>query len=227
MGRQRTNYTFSNVPKDWNDITLKQFQDLSRLYKSEENISDAKLIAFFTNCKEDYVKDAPVAVISEVMNYLSFINTSISDEVKNTITYEEYTYKINSEEELKFGEYVDVQTVLQNDSDNFAAVLGIICRKENEVYDDDFISMTLPNRIEMFENMPITNVQPLINFFLKRSLALMPIILQSSVKEQINQLVSSTETFLKNGGGKKHSILSRMKTQRKLKKYKKCISQLS
>lgn len=227
MGRKRTNYEFSNVPKSWNDITLKKFQELSRLYKEHEQITDIQLIAFFTDKKEEYVKDAPVAVINVIMQYLDFINQPLDDTTTaTTITINDTEYQINTQDHLKFGEYVDVQTVLKDDGDNLAAVLGILCRKKDEEYNDEYIAKTLPERIKMFEELPITILQPLINFFLTCCIQSAILTQASSTKNLVNQQVQHIENFVRNGGGKKRSILWRMKTLQKLKKYKKAISQV-
>lgn len=226
MGRHRTNYNFTNVPKSWNDITLAKFQELSRLYKNNEQITDSQLIAFFCDVEESYIKDAPVAVINEIMQYLDFINHPISDEESSSIAIDGETYKINTQDELKFGEYVDTQTVLKDDQDNLAAVLAILCRKEGEVYDDEYIAKTLPQRIKMFEELPITILQPLINFFLTCCIQSAILTQASSMKNLANQQVQHIENFLRNGDGKRHSFLWRMKTLRKLKKYKKAIVHL-
>lgn len=227
MGRKRTNYEFSNVPKSWNDITLKKFQELSRLYKEHEQITDIKLIAFFTDKKEEYIKDAPVAVINVIMQYLDFINQPLDDTTTaTTITINDTEYQINTQDELKFGEYVDVQTVLKDNEENLAAVLGILCRKKDEEYNDEYIAKILPERIKMYEEMPIVEVKPLINFFLECCLQSAIHIQQSSIKNLANQQVQHIANFLKNGDGKKRSILWRMRTLQKLKQYKKAILQL-
>lgn len=227
MGRKRTNYEFSNVPKSWNDITLKKFQELSRLYKEHEQITDIQLIAFFTDKKEEYIKDAPVAVINVIMQYLDFINQPLDDTTTaTTITINDTEYQINTQDELKFGEYVDVQTILKDDQDNLAAILAILCRKKDEEYNDEYIAKILPERIKMYEEMPIVEVKPLINFFLECCLQSAILIQQSSIKNLANQQVQLIENFLKNGDGKKRSILWRMRTLQKLKQYKKAISQL-
>lgn len=226
MGRHRINYNFTNVPTSWNNITLKKFQELSRLYKNNEQITDIQLIAFFCDVEESYIKDAPVAVVNEVMQYLDFINQSISNEEKSSITIDNTEYHIDTQDQLKFGEYVDVQTVLKDDADNLAAVLAILCRKKDEEYNDEYIAKTLPERIALFEEMSIVEVQPLINFFLKCCIQSAILTQTSSTKNLVNQQVEYIENFVRNGAGKKHSFLWRMKTLQKLKKYKKAISQL-
>lgn len=226
MGRPRTKYNFTNVPTSWNEISLKKFQELTQLYEDDNTPSDIELIAFFCNVNKNYIKDAPIAVVNEVMNYMSFINTPIDEASDNKIVIDNEQYQINTQDDLKFGEYVDIQTVIQNDKNNLAAMLGILCRKEGEVYDDDYIAKILPKRIEMFESLPITAVQPLINFFARCLLTSAITTQQFSLQKLVSQQAELIEHSLKNGVGKKHSLVSRQMILRKLKKYKKIISQL-
>ena len=226
MGRHRTKYNFTNVPKDWNDISLKKFQELTKLYEDDNTPSDIELIAFFCNVETEYVKDAPVAVVNEIMNYMSFINTTISEVSDNKIVINDEEYQINTTDDLKFGEYVDLQTVIQNDKNNLAAMLAILCRKKDEEYNDDFIATTLPSRIEMFESLPVSQVYPLVNFFANCLLVSATISQQYSLKNLVNQQAELIEHSLKNTGGAKRYSLSQVMTLRKLKKFKKLISQL-
>lgn len=226
MGRHRTKYNFTNVPKSWNDISLKKFQELTQLYENDNTPSDIELIAFFCNVETDYIKDAPVAVINEVMQYMSFINTPISETTDNKIVINDEEYKINTTDDLKFGEYVDLQTVIQNDKNNLAAMLGILCRKKDEDYNDDFIASTLPSRIALFESLPVTAVYPLVNFFAQCLLVSATISQQYSLKNLVNQQAELIEHSLKNGDGKRHSLVLRKMILQKLRKYKKLISQL-
>lgn len=226
MGRHRTKYNFTNVPRSWNEISLKKFQELTKLYEDDNTPSDIELISFFCNVDESYVKDAPIAVINEVMNYMNFINTPISEATDNKIVIGNEQYQINTQDDLKFGEYVDIQTVLQNDKNNLAAMLAILCRKEDEDYDDEYIATTLPKRIKMFESLPVTDVYPLVNFFAQCLLTSAITTQQFSLQKLVSQQAELIEHSLKNGAGKRHSLVSRKMILRKLKKYKKAIAQL-
>ena len=53
------------------------------------------------------------------------------------------------------GEFVDVEGLIKDDKYNYAALLGILCRKDKEIYDDDFIADKLDDRIKMFEELSI------------------------------------------------------------------------
>ena len=128
-------------------------------------------------------------------------------------------------EDLKFGEFVDVQTILDSDRTNFPAILGISCRKDKEVYDDKYIAEILPKRIEFFSNLPVTKVYPLVGFFLNLSL-LSEKNMESylaNLKNQANHTLQHYINSLKDGGGKKRSLKSAVKTLQKYQQQIKCI----
>ena len=76
------------------------------------------------------------------------------------------TYMVNYQSKLKTGEYVATDAVIKSDAHNYAAILAILCRKENEAYDSKYENEVLPSRVEMWEKQPITKVMPIVNFFL-------------------------------------------------------------
>ena len=131
-------------------------------------------------------------------------------------------------EKLKFGEYTDANTVMANDKFDYASLLAILCRREGEIYDDDYIAEHLDERTEMWNNQPITKVYPLVCFFLTLS-ALSGKHLERYMTEgeqAIDQLLTHIEDSLKSGAVKKFS-LNYVKARWKLKKLRKCMSQLS
>lgn len=111
--------------------------------------------------------------------------------------------------------------------DNIPAILGILCRKENEQYDDEFIAHKLNKRIDMFNKQPMTKIQPLISFFLHLYL-LSKTTTQPFLENQITQLnhiLKHTEDSLKHTLGKRRYLNWQMIKLWKLKKSLKSISQ--
>ena len=154
------------------------------------------------------------------MDNLQFLSETITDKSSNKIEIDNITYQVNYLEELKFGEYVDVNTVLDADKSNFPAILGILCRKEGEIYDDNYIATELTKRIEMFGKQPVSKVYPIINFFLMLSLTSennMKSFLEN-LKDQANRIVTHYINSLKNGDGRKHFLNWRMRKLKRLLK---------
>ena len=161
MGRPRQNFKF-NLPEKWDDITLQKFIELQSLYKDEHKPTYIEIISVLSNISEQELREYPALVIDKVMDNLKFLSEPITKESLNTIDIDGERYIINYMEELKFGEFVDVQTVLDADKDNFPAILSIICRKEGEIYNDEYIAKLQPKRMEMFAKQPVTKVYPII-----------------------------------------------------------------
>lgn len=154
------------------------------------------------------------------MDKLNFLSEPITNDINNTIDIDGERYIINYLEELKFGEFVDVQTVLDADRGNFPAILSIICRKEGEIYNDEYIAKLQPKRMEMFAKQPITKVYPIIGFFLNLSLLSVNNIqsFSENLKEQANHILTALENSQRNGTGLKRFMNSPMKKLKKLRK---------
>lgn len=218
------------VPTSWEQITLGQFVKLMKLQeeegKEEPNIVD--IMAVLTGTNKKYIYSLPSDFANTIMAHLLFLNKPLKEEPKAEVIIDGNIYKINYMEKLKFGEYTDANTVMANDKFDYASLLAILCRREGEIYDDDYIAEHLDERIEMWNNQPITKVYPLVCFFLTLS-ALSGEHLQDYMTEgeqAIDQSLTHIEDSLKSGAVKKFS-LSYVKALWKLRKLRKCMSQLS
>ena len=218
------------VPTSWEQITLGQFVKLMRL-QEEENKEDVSLIdimAVLTGTDKKFIYSLPSDFANTIMAHLLFLNKPLKEEPKAEVIIDGNLYKINYMEKLKFGEYTDANTVMANDKFDYASLLAILCRREGEIYDDDYIAEHLDERIEMWNNQPITKVYPLVCFFLTLS-ALSGKHLQhymTDAEQVIDQSLIHIEDSLKSGAVKKFSM-SYVKARWKLKKLRKCMSQLS
>ena len=210
-----------NFPTSWEDITLKQYQDIEALYEENENASMLDILGVISDKTAKELKKLPFDVFEEaIMPKMSFLYEKPKEqEPTNKIVIKGETYFVNFMEKMKTGEFVDSQTVLQKDKHNYAMLLAILCRKEGEIYDDDFIANKLNDRVKLFEEQPITNILPIVSFFLMlwQQYAL-PSLLSLKVEEAIDLTLQNLQDSEKNGLGK---ALSMMYAKRKLKKLKK------
>ena len=214
------------VPTKWDDITLKQFQELMKIY-SQEDKDILDILALFTQKSKKELRQMPSEFIETMLVHLQFMNTKLEVEPSSQIDIDSKIYKINYTEKLKFGEFVDVETLIKEDKYNWAGILAMLCRLEGEVYDDDFIADKLDGRIKMYEELPINKALQLINFFLKLKLRYITYSLRSSTlkegKEEVESLVQSIRDSLKDGAGTRlNSIYAKIEL-RKLEKQLRCI----
>ena len=220
------NFGKITVPTKWEEVTLKQFTELLTIYdKEDKDILD--IISMFTGRSKDELRKYPMDFINEILIHLQFMNTPLNIKPSNWVEIDGKKYSVNYMEKLKFGEFVDVETIIKDNKYNYPAILGILCRMEGEVYDDDFIAEKLNDRVKMFEELDMPSAMRLINFFLKLSLRSIAYTQKSLAiqqgKEQAELLAQSIRDSLKDGDLKKLDMIYAKTELRKLEKSLKSI----
>ena len=224
MGRPKKNYNI-NMPLSWNEISLNMFQEISKLYDNEKKPTITDILSILTNIKKEELEQYPVEVLNTIIQQAQYIQTTPTNEIKNEIIVDNEKYFINYENELRFKEFVDSQTLLESNSRDYASLLAILCRKPNELYTDEYIAKEFDKRVEMFNKQPITNILPVVNFFLNYWVVLEKTSKESltTIKEAASKYLVHIENSLRSGAGKKFSMKSRMKKLQALKKQLNCI----
>ena len=197
-------------PVRWSDITLKQFQDIQRYYSDKEKKVDVRdIVHILCNKTRDEVNLLPTEFLEKILEKLSFLSEEpVHQEPQSSIVIKGEKYFINIMEKLKAGEYIDTDTLIKQDKYNYAALFAILCRKEGEVYNDDFIANKLDDRIKMFEEQPVTNIFPLVSFFMNCFLTLRkPFLLYSAVEEAINLTQKNIENSVNDGDMSKFHMI--------------------
>ena len=220
------NFGKITVPTKWEEVTLKQFTELLTIY-DKENKDILDIISMFTGRSKDELRKYPMDFINEILVHLQFMNTPLNIKPSNWVEIDGKKYSVNYMEKLKFGEFVDVETIIKDNKYNYPAILGILCRMEGEVYDDDFIAEKLNDRVKMFEELDMPSAMRLINFFLKLSLRSIAYTQKSLAiqqgKEQAELLAQSIRDSLKDGDLKKLDMIYAKTELRKLEKSLKSI----
>lgn len=214
------------IPNGWNELTLKQYQEIERYYSDKDKKFDVRdVLELFTDHSRDDIDQLPIEFVERILGNLNWLfKTPDWGEPKNYTEINNEKYIVNIQDRLKVGEFIAVDTAMKADKHNYAAILAILCRKEGELYDSKFENEVLTNRIEMWENVPVTKVMPIISFFMQCFMILqMPSQLSLEVREAINHTRNSIETLHQDGALTKRSMKSAMK---KLKKLEKSISSI-
>lgn len=214
------------TPTSWSDVTLKQYQEISKYYSDKDKDFDVRdVIHILCNKTVDEVNMLPMEFTERIMEKLLFLQEKpqIGDSTVD-ITVDGVKYHINIMEHLKTGEYLASDQILHSDPFNFAAILAILCRKDGEIYDSKFEAEVFPKRLEMFENIPMIDGMRVINFFIQRYITLRtPSLLSSHLMEAINLTRKDIETSVKNG---EHTRLWQKLQMIKLKKLEKSIKSI-
>lgn len=207
-----------NIPSKWEDVTLKQFQQILNLQDKNDNLA---ILAIMLGKTKEEVQQLPSKVLTLFYKNLSFFKNEVKVEADNKLTINNELYIINDKDNMKVGEYADFNEILQYDRNNYAYMLAILCRKEGEIYDDKYIAEKLEQRRIMFENIPVTEALKTVNFFFQKyiSLGMNTEIYSEALKVEVeNLLAENIKSLSKNGRFFRPSNLRAIIKLRKLKK---------
>ncbi len=210
-----------NCPTKWEDINLKTYSEIERFYEGSDKSFDIReVIHILCDKTVDEVNSLPIDFLDIILEKLSFLQTKPEEkEPSNKIVIKGETYSVNVQNKLKVGEYLAVDTVVKNDPHNYATIMAVLCRKLDEPYDSKFENEILEDRVKLFEEQPVVNILPLINFFMLCYATYMtPTLLSSQIREVISHIRKDTETSVKNGTASKRFMRSVEKKLTKLEK---------
>lgn len=217
-----------NVPQSWDDLTLGKFQELERFYDGDDNerkFDVRDVLDLMTDRTKDEINELPIEFTDKLLRKMYWLHEQPNfGKPSNKITIDGVQYTVHNENEMKFGEYVALDTALKGDKHNYAAMLAILCRKEGEIFDAKFENEILPSRIEFWKNVSVMKVMPIVSFFLElSSMSLQVSQLSLEIQEGINHILKHIETSKRNG------VFSALYTKwqvRKLKKLQKSIKNI-
>lgn len=210
-----------SLPTGWNELTLKQYQELEKVY-SKENIDIRGVLEALSEHSKDEIDQLPIEFIQMLLEKLLWVYEMPQwGEPTNKVEIDGVSYYVNIQNKLKTGEFIAVDTVIKSNPHNYAAIMAILCRKEGELYDSKFENEILEDRIKMWEQQPIIKIIPVVNFFLQCYLiSEIPTQLCLELEEAIDHIAQNIENSEKIGVFKRHSMILQIK---KLKKSLKSI----
>ena len=216
------------VPQSWDELTLGKFQELERFYDGDENerkFDVRDVLDLMTDRTKDEINELPIEFTDSLLRKMYWLHEQPDfGKPSNKVTIDGVQYTVHNENEMKFGEYVALDTALKGDKHNYAAMLAILCRKEGEIFDSKFENEILPSRIEFWKNVSVMKVMPIVSFFLElSSMSLQVSQLSLEIQEGINHILKHIETSKQNG------VFSALYTKwqvRKLKKLQKSIKNI-
>ena len=194
-----------HVAESWDDVTLLQWQNYVRNASSKEDnsVDIISTLETFSDIPRSVINQMPTDLFESVIGRLKWIKETPDQTPSQSVEINGETYMINVMEKLKVKEYLDINTVIENDKFNYSMIFAILCRKQGEEYDEEFIADKLPDRLEMFEQMNCVDGMKLIAFFLtcwaayetrtKNSLVI------AAIKEDAQKLVRSIRSSLSPG----------------------------
>ena len=204
------------VPTSWEQVTTKQYQDIQAILKENEDATIRDYLPILAGKSKKEVDELPVEAFELLLQEMTFLQEAPNVEPSASLTIDGEKYFVNVADKLKTGEFIDSQMILEKDSNNLAMLLGILCRKVGETYDDDFIANVLPARIAMFEQQPITDTLKIVGFFLQLfQHSMLHSLLYMEAEKALDLLANDIKTSPNLGRGRKFFLKQRMKALKK------------
>ena len=212
------------VAEKWEDVTLLQWQNYVRnaSNKEDNSVDIISTLETFSDIPRSVINQMPTDLFESVIGRLKWITEQPDQTPSQSVEISGETYTINVMEKLKVKEYLDLNTVIENDKFNYSMIFAILCRKQGEEYDEEFIADKLPDRLEMFEQMNCVDGMKLIAFFLTCWVELETrsrnSLVVRAIKEDAQKLVKSIRSSLKPMDYITPSRVRQILTLRKLEK---------
>lgn len=212
------------VAEKWEDVTLLQWQNYVRnaSNKEDNSVDIISTLETFSDIPRSVINQMPTDLFESVIGRLKWITEQPDQTPSQSVEISGETYTINVMEKLKVKEYLDLNTVIENDKFNYSMIFAILCRKQGEEYDEEFIADKLPDRLEMFEQMNCVSGMKLIAFFLTCWVELETrsrnSLVVQAIKEDAQKLVKSIRSLLKPMDYITPSRVRQILTLRKLEK---------
>lgn len=187
-----------NVPTEWNEVLLKDYEIWHRLEK-EDTKALYKCISELCKVDNQILHKAPKEIISKIEETLSFLSSS-DIEPSQSVQIDGEIYSLANTNKLTLGEWIDIDEIVNNsEADNvFSDILAIVCRPIGEEYNHELCK----ERSELFKNQTCNKMIPLVSFFLRKEKQFREISSQSSlVMELATQYLLDIKDFVENGDG--------------------------
>jgi hypothetical protein len=199
------------IPTTLNDVTLKQYQEFSKLESKLNETNDAtiqlKIVEIFCNVPEIVVRNMKATDIAEVCE---IINTmfDVQHQLINRFTLNGVEYGFIPElDDMSFGEYMDLDTFI-GDNDNLHRALNVLFRPIEHKRGNRYkIKEYNPDTSEEAKEFPLDVVLGAIIFFYNLGKDLSMVMLNSLGKKNEKALAQHLLSQ-QNGDGLTHSMES-------------------
>lgn len=205
------------IPTKWSDITIQDYIKL-RPVLSEENSNEAtriiNILCLLSNKKRQEIEQLSIPQYSDLVSKMHFLKEPIPEKIKSNIVKvnkEHYVFSLDPNNIL-FGEYISVMDILEKAKDNPEMIydnmhnlLTVICKPIKKRW-WGYKVKPITNKVvqdtakNFYENMPITDAQPIAVFFYQN--------LPSLMKTIRTFMLQMAETEMK----KTRKILKKQKT---------------
>ncbi len=165
-----------SIPQSWDEVSLQKFGALQLL-----NVDDYQsnilymvdVISLLADVDKDVVSGINLGNLNILSEEMSFLQTPIKKEKKETIIIDGITYKWKGDlNSLTLGELISIETVIDLEELSYQMSYDVICAVLLRKVDKDgnleeFNAETFNEQRELFSKLPVTDVNGMILFFLR------------------------------------------------------------
>ena len=207
------------LPKDWTQVSLKQFQAIQAMLKDEGDVyqKNSELISILSGKDIKEVEKIALKGYTEILKVLEFINEPIENKLTNTFKLNGKKYKVISDiYKINGGQYITLQHLLKDSEsviDNLHQIMAVFAVPYEKKwwgwkrgkYDSDQHEEIAEEMLQL----PISIAQPLSSFFFanwKRSVEHMLESSEKQTREIEKELISELKLIQANTDGSLPSI---------------------
>ena len=196
-----------SIPTSLNEITLGQYQEFSKLDITKESEVQSKMIEIFCKVPVEVVRSMKAKDITDIcviINNMFDVEHQMLNRFK--LNNKDYGF-IPDLENMSFGEYVDLDTFM-GDNDNLHRAMNVLYRPIELLQGQRYTLKEYdPDINEDAKNYPLDACFGAMVFFYNLGKDLSTVILNSSSKQNEENLVQYLDS-LQNGGGTIQSMQS-------------------
>lgn len=180
-------FSINGKTYQFGEITLRKYLELQNYIGEETQENKFAIVSVVTSCPVEELRKLSFAdwtlVYNECIFHVTFHTTT--ENIKPLITFEGVEYSLPEVNDITIGEYIDLDLILQNKTDQrlheIAAILyrPVVSKKKGIIEVEPYDSKTAKARAESFMDLPISAIKSANAFFLHSAKSLQKNLLDS------------------------------------------------
>jgi len=157
-----------NLPKDWSEITLSQFQQITTIQNvanATDIMQDLEILSILSDTQVDTIANISIKDLKKLNQAISLMSELPSSGIIDKIVFDKKTYYFNHKlNDLMLSQYIDLCTYTKNNNDiihNAHRIMTIFVSQKGQEY----TMANIEKNAELFKEMPMSVVYPMVVFF--------------------------------------------------------------
>ena len=163
------------VPENWDDITIKQYQDFMKVLENEKENKEKELdiISIFCSVPKKLLKKFPLKYLNKVSDIIKGITDHDPSTIKMTrnLVFNGHKFGvIPNMSDMTTGEFVDLETYCNDSTSNLHKIIAVLYRRQLgdvDRFDRYKIEDYEPDieKQELMKGFPMSSALGVLNFF--------------------------------------------------------------